>query len=111
MKLLHNNEVELSRNLLASLPGGVEVIEGDGGYSVSAYPSVVVDVPAHSEERPGVGPEGEFLGMARVDVDAREELLRLPASWAAVESYVAFVQARAQASPPGVASPAPSSGE
>lgn len=95
MKLLHSNEVELSRALLANLPEGVEVIEGDGGYPVSAYPSVVVDVPAYSEDRPKFGPEGEFLGMASVEVPGGEEVLRLPASWQAVESYVAFVQARA----------------
>lgn len=94
MKLLHNNEVELSRNLLANLPEGVEVIEGSGGYAVSAYPSVVVDVPGYSEDRPLFGPQGEFLGMGPVDVPAREELLRLPASWEAVASYVAFAQAR-----------------
>ena len=87
--------MELSRALLASLPEGVEVIEGDGGYAVSAYPSVVVDVPRYSEDRTLFGPEGEFLGMGPVDVPAREELLRLPASWEAVASYLAFVQARA----------------
>ena len=103
MKLLHNNEVELSRTLLADLPVGVEVIEGSGGYAVSAYPSVVVDVPAYSEERPSLGPEGQFLGMARVEVPAHEEVLRLPASWEAVASYMAFAQARAAASPPAVA--------
>lgn len=100
MKLLHNNEVELSRALLANLPEGVEVIDGDGGYPVSAYPSVVVGVPAYAEDRPQFGPEGEFVGMARVDAPGGEEVLRLPASWQAVESYLAFVQARAEANPP-----------
>lgn len=99
MKLLHNNEVELSRELLAALPEGVEVIEGDGGYAVSAYPSVVLDVPAYAEDRPGFGPEGQFLGMVREDAPGGEEVLRLPASWEAVASYLAFVQARAQANP------------
>ena len=94
MKLLHNNEVELSRSLLANLPEGVEVIEGAGSYPVSAYPSVVVDVPAYSEDRLQFGPEGQFLGMARVEVPAHEEVLRMPASWEAVASYVAFAQAR-----------------
>ena len=94
MKLLHNNEVELSRALVANLPEGVEVIEGDGGYPVSAYPSVVVDVPAYSEERPSFGPEGEFLGMARVEVPAHEVVLRSPESWEAVEQIVAYYDAK-----------------
>lgn len=100
MKLLHNNEVELSRALLAELPEGVEVIEGDGGYAVSAYPSVVVDVPAYSEDKPLFGTEGEFLGMGPGNVPPREEVLRMPASWEAVASYIAFAQARAQDNPP-----------
>ncbi len=106
MKLLHSNEAELSRALLACLPEGAEVIEGDGGYAVSAYPSVVIDVPAYAEDRPRFGPEGEFLGMARVDVPGGEEVLRLPASWEAVTSYLAFVQARAAANPVDLAPPA-----
>lgn len=103
MKLLHNNEVELSRALLANLPEGVEVIEGDGGYAVSAYPSVVVDVPAYAEDRPSYGPEGEFLGMEHIDVAGGEEVLRMPAGWDAVASFVVFVQSRAQANPPQTA--------
>jgi hypothetical protein len=99
MILLHNNEAELSRALLASLPEGVEVVEGDGGYPVSAYPSVVVDVPAYAEDRPGFGPEGEFLGMVRVGVPAHQETLRLPASWAAVDGFAAFAAARAAQNP------------
>lgn len=95
MKLLHNNEVELSRNLLAALPEGVEVIEGDGGYPVSAYPSVVVDVPAYIEKRPAFNEAGELTGMEDFTVPTHEELLRMPASWEAVNSYVAFVEARA----------------
>jgi hypothetical protein len=99
MILLHNNEAELSRALLASLPAGVEVIEGDGGYPVSAYPSVVVDVPAYAEDRPGFGPEGEFLGMVRVLMPAHRETLRLPASWAAVDEFAAYAAARAAQNP------------
>ena len=94
MKLLHNNEVELSRNLLASLPVGVEVIEGDGGYAVSAYPSVVVTVPAYVEARMTYDDECNLTGMADVTVPEHEEVIRSPASWDAVASYVAFVQAR-----------------
>lgn len=95
MILLYNEEVELARDLMLTAPAGIDIIEGSGGYAVSAYPSVVVDVPAYSEDRPSLGPNGEFLGMERVEVPAHEEVLRLPANWEAVESYVDYVEARA----------------
>ena len=95
MKLLHNNEVELSRELLAELPEGIEVIEGDGGYPVSAYPSVVVSVPAYIEKRLAFNEAGELTGMEDFTVPTHEELLRMPASWDAVREYLDFVQARA----------------
>lgn len=100
MILLHHPEVELSRNLLAMLPEGCTVIEGAGDYSVSAYPSVVVDVPAYSEDRPQFGPDGEFVGMAAETIPAHQELLRMPASWGAVDSFVAFAESRTQLSQP-----------
>ena len=96
MILLHHPEVELSRTLLDSTPEGVEIVEGSGGYPVSAYPSVVVMVPAYAEDRTQFGPDGEFLGMARVIIEAHEEVLRMPGSWQAVESFVASVTERAQ---------------
>jgi hypothetical protein len=94
MKLLHNKEVELSRALLASLPEGVEVIEGDGGYPVSAYPSVVVWVPSYVEERMTYDAEYNITGMENVTVADHEEVLRSPASWDAVRQYLDFVQSR-----------------
>lgn len=99
MKLLHNQEVELSREMLSSAPVGVEVIEGDGGYLVSAYPSVVVTVPAYVEKRPAFNEAGELTGMEDVAVAEHEEVLRLPASWQAVDSYMTFVQERATTAP------------
>lgn len=90
MKLLHNKEVELSRNLLAALPEGVEVIEGDDGYAVSAYPSVVVTIPANEFQAPMYGPDGELLGVQWTAYDEYEEVLRMPVSWEAVAEYVAF---------------------
>ena len=92
MKFLHHPESELSRALL---PEGVEVIEGDGGYAVSAYPSVVVTVPAYIERRPAFNEQGELTGMEDFTVPTHEEVLRMPASWDAVQSYVAYVEARA----------------
>lgn len=99
MILLHHPEVELSRTLLATLPEGVEVIEGPGDFAVSAFPSVVVDVPAYSEDRPQFGADGEFLGMEAAAVPEHQELLRMPASWDAVASFVASAEERAQLRP------------
>lgn len=97
MKLLHNKESELSRTLLATLPEGVEVIEGDGGYPVSAYPSVVIDVPACIEKRPAYDSEGNLAGVEAVSVDGHEEVLRSPASWEAVAQVMGLYQAKASA--------------
>ena len=97
MILLHHPEVELSRNLLAALPEGVEVIDCSTRtpeWPVSAYPSVVVDVPAYTEARPVLGADGEFLGMSDVLVPAHQELVRCPANWDAVASFVAYVKER-----------------
>lgn len=99
MKLLHNNEVELSRTLLASIPEGVEAIDGDGGYTVSAYPSVVIDVPEYTYTCPAYDEAGNLAGVVSVAVAAHEEVLRSPASWDAVAQIVDFVAARAAASP------------
>jgi hypothetical protein len=99
MILLHHPEVELSRLLLAALPEGCDVIEGPGGYAVSAFPSVVVDVPAYAEDRPVFGANGEFLGMEPETVPAHQELLRLPASWEAVASFMASAEERARLRP------------
>ncbi|MBU1229568.1 MAG: hypothetical protein KKA55_01925 [Proteobacteria bacterium] len=108
MILLHHPEVELSRELLAALPEGVDVIDCSLAipdnmvpeYPVSAFPSVVVDVPAYTENRPLFAEDGSFLGMERVTVQARQEPVRMPASWAAVDGYVEYVAARAAANPP-----------
>lgn len=95
MILLHNDEVELSRTLLETIPEGVEVIHGYNGYGVSAYPTVVVQVPSYSERRPIINEAGEFVGVGDVVVPAHEELLRMPVSWDAVQSFVDFAEARA----------------
>jgi len=94
MLLLHNKEIELSRKLLETLPEGTEVIEGAGEYPVSAYPSVVVLVPAYVEKRQAINEASEFTGMEDVLVPAHEELLRMPSSWEAVQSFINFVEER-----------------
>lgn len=98
MILLHHPEVALSRALLANLPEGVEVIDGSAfpeAYSVSAYPSVVVVVPAYTTQRLAFNEAGEFIGMGDITVPQHDEILRMPASWEAVASFVSFVEARA----------------
>lgn len=106
MELLYHSESEQARMLLASRPEGVAVVDCSGGIpedypgpQPSAYPSVVVGVPAYMTDAPLFDPEGGFIGMGRVEVPAHQDILRLPASWAAVAEYVAFVEARAAANP------------
>lgn len=105
--LLHHNESELSRALLASVQEGVSVVDFTNGkpedYSgpdPSALPSVVIDVPAYSVDVPAIGPAGEFIGMERVTRPAHQEALRMPASWQVVAHYQDYVAARAAANPP-----------
>lgn len=108
MILLHHPEAELSRILLASKPEGMQAIdwtdqvqrEAYVGPSPSAFPSVVVEVPAYSADAAQYGPDGEFLGMGRVTIPARQEALRMPANWTVVADYQVFVVARAAANPP-----------
>ncbi len=108
MILVHHPEVELSRDLLAAKPEGVAVIDwsqpeqvaGYTGPAPSAFPSVAVDVPGYSHEVPVLGQDGEFQGMTRVAVPDCQEALRLPANWAAVDAFVAFVTNRAAQNPP-----------
>jgi len=108
MKLLHHPESELSRTLLATKPhhsdcavnngpalepgpcdcNYVEVIEGPGDYAVSAYPSVVIDVPAYSERRRYYDENGNLAGIADCIVPAHEEVLRSPISWEVVNAII-----------------------
>ena len=106
MLLLHHQESELSRALLAALPSGSTSIDCTCGIPAdytgpqpSAYPSVVVDVPAYSETLPAYDADGGLTGMTKQTVPAHVEALRMPASWDAVSQYVAFVAARAAQSP------------
>jgi len=105
--LLHHPESELSRTLLADLPGGAGVIDWTDAEAVAAYagpapsafPGIVVDVPAYLQDIQDIGEDGTFQGMGRTEVSAHQEVLRLPASWAAVNEYAAFVASRAAANP------------
>lgn len=110
MILLHHPEVELSRALLAAMPTGCTVVDWTAeaqradylaatGLPPSAFPSVIVDVPAYAEDRPLFGENGEFLGMALFTVPAHQEALRLPASWEAVASFAGCVDDRARLRP------------
>ena len=103
MILIDDGNTVLGRELRAALPEGVTVQAEPGTYAISAYPSVVVDVPAYMQDRANLDAEGGLLGMTRVAADAHQEVLRLPASWAAVAEFVAFVTARAAANPVSLA--------
>lgn len=102
MILLHHNESELSRALLAALPTGATSLDCTNGIPAdytgpqpSAYPSVVVDVPAYVQDVPALDADGGLTGMTTQTVPAHQEALRMPASWDAVAQYVAYVAARA----------------
>jgi len=90
MKLLHHPESELSRNLMTTAPIGVEVIEGHGEYTVSAYPSVVVTRDSREVYEPRYDDSGGLLGMELTAYPEYEEIIRMPASWEAVYDYVNF---------------------
>lgn len=107
MLLLHHKESELSRNLLAAIPSGVTVVDCTNGIptdytgpmGVSAFPSVVVDVPAYSQTAEAYDTEGEFLGMRTQTVLAGQRVLRMPVNWDAVAQYNAYTAARAAKNP------------
>lgn len=97
MILLHHNESELSRALLAALPDGATSIDCTGGIPAdytgpqpSAYPSVVVDIPAKEFQSPQYDVDGGLLGITTTGSPEHEEIIRLPASWEAVNSYVVW---------------------
>ena len=91
MKLLHSIEVEASRFLYAKAPEGTVILQpGEHEYPVSAYPSVVVTIPAAEYEAPMYGPDGELLGVQWTGHDEYEEVIRMPISWEAVAEYVAL---------------------
>lgn len=108
MILLHHPESELSRALAASAPAGVQVLDWTDKVAVatyagpqpSAFPSVVVDVPAYSVPVPIYNEAGAFVGMGPHDVPATQEALHMPANWAVVDEYAAYVAQRVQQSPP-----------
>lgn len=106
MILLHHQESELSRNLLATMPAGTVVVDCSNGIPTyyagplpSAFPSVVVDVPAYSETVEDWDAEWEFKGMRTHTVAAHQEVLRMPANWDAVAQYNAYAEKRTAQSP------------
>ena len=114
MILLHHPEVELSRELLAALPELCGCVDwsspaqraeyaAHGGPEASAFPSVVVEVPAYGADLPLFDADGVFLGMGRITVPAHQEAVRLPANWEAVQSFVDSVADRARLNPPALA--------
>lgn len=106
MYLLHEFDDD---PLLSTLPAGclaINVRTGEIPEGVlypplvpGNLPLVIVDAPAYSANIPQYD-GGAFVGMDLVNVPAGQEAILRPASWAAVESYLAYVQARAAANPP-----------
>lgn len=93
MILLHHDQSELSRSLLATLPAGAEVIDCSltpPNHSVSAYPSVVVTIPAKEFQAPQYDADGGLLGIITTGSPEHEEIIRLPNSWEAVNAYVVW---------------------
>ena len=73
MIFLHHPESELSRTLLAALPSGATSLDCAQGLPAdytgpqpSAYPSVIVDVPAYAADVPALDADGGLLGMKAV---------------------------------------------
>ena len=85
MLLLHHNESELSRALLSALPVDATVLDCTngllGGYTgpmPSAFPSVIVDVPAYAQDVPAYDANGGFTGMdALVGQDFEFKILKI----------------------------------
>lgn len=106
MILLHSENIELSRSLRDSLPEGVEVVDctqaPPEGVPISAYPTVAVDVPSYIQKVQNIDPDtGEMMGIIDQTVPQHQEYLRMPASWQAVDEFVAFAAARSADLTPG----------
>jgi hypothetical protein len=104
---LHNRQSAQSRDFVASLPEADHVViewytdatavanfqAANPGVHPSAFPSVLVHVPAYRETESTDPATGETVP-AR-NIGAHDELLRCPADLAEVEAYVAMVEQRA----------------
>lgn len=114
MIILHNPLDALSRDFVAQHGDGHTVIDWQDeaargaflsghtgtGLSPSAFPSVLVPVPAYSFDAPTLDATGQITGYTKYDVEAHEELLRMPADWSVVEAYQVIVTKRAEDNPP-----------
>lgn len=113
MYILHNSEDEASRAFIAALPEGHTVIdwyadaqaraEYEAAHPVwppSAFPSVLISVPAYSFAKAVLDDAGRITGFTRENAPAAFQLLRMPADWSVVEAYQAIVDKRAEDNPP-----------
>ncbi|WP_243544798.1 hypothetical protein [Pseudodesulfovibrio tunisiensis] len=112
MIILHNRQDRASREFLLTMPeAGHEIIEWyteptkvatymaeHPGLSPSAFPSVVLPVPAYREPertiRHSESPD-DIESIPARDVPAHCELLRCPTDWAEVEARVKAEEERA----------------
>ncbi len=105
--ILHNRQSATSRNFVSGLPeadhqivewytdaAGVAAIQAaHPGLHPSAFPSVLVHVPAYRQPATTDPVTGDTYPAQ--DVPAHAELLRCPADLAEVEAYVAMAAKRA----------------
>lgn len=112
MIILHNPLDALSRDFITQHGDGNTVIDWQDeaargvflaehpDLSPSAFPSVLIDVPAYSQDETQINALGQITGYERQDIEAHEELLRMPADWSVVEAYQAILARRAEDNPP-----------
>ncbi len=115
MIILHNPLDALSRDFVAQHGDGNTVIDwqdetareaflaGHPDLSPSAFPSVLVEVPAYSLDAMQTNALGQITGYERINVEAHEELLRMPADWSVVEAFQAILAKCVEDNPPAEA--------
>ena len=94
--VLHNPEDRMSREFIASAPEGAELTiytdpEARALYPfVSGFPSVVIDVPAHTMGAYSFVDHGTgaTIDVPERQVPARKDLLRMPNSWYEVNELI-----------------------
>lgn len=101
MIILHSPFDKASRDFVEAYGEGHTVLEYPECVNqfpnISAFPSVVIEVPAYKTEDT-VGENEEFS--PGINIPNYTELLRCPANWQEVEDYISMVNQRAIDSPP-----------
>ena len=99
MVILHNQHDKASREFVDRYGAGNEVIPYPECVQrfpwIRAFPSVILDVPAHHVPSGWFGP-----GQDAYNVPAHEELVDTPEEWASVKAIADFVTEWVKVSPP-----------